>query len=85
MEHRICFEVHGIARDEHGDPATAGLEIEVDLAVEVPYERLAASVDISNLLKATCLDGIAAPEDVRLITPKEYDKQYGDEEDISNG
>lgn len=78
MEHRICFEVQGIARDEHGNPATAGLSISVDLPIEVPYDELAASVDIPTLLKATCLDGFATPDDVRIITPEEHDERYGD-------
>lgn len=81
MKHRICFEVQGIARDEHGNPAPAGLCITVDLAVDVPYEKLAASVDIPSLLKAACLDGIATPEDVRIISPEEYDEEYGGETD----
>ena len=80
---RLCFEVDGLAEDEHGNPGPCGLAmtIEIENLDEPPaYEKLAAAVNIPGVLKEFCLDGIVKPEDVRIITPEEYEERYGDEE-----
>lgn len=73
MKTKICFRVHG-----HGLPAPAGLcmEMETDKPIEAPYEELAASIDNLALLRTLCLDGIALPDDVEIISPEEYDNEY---------
>lgn len=45
--------------------------------MQIPYEKLAECVNIPGVLKMSCLDGIVSPEDVRIITPEEYDERYG--------
>lgn len=77
IPHRICFEIQGIAHDENGAPAPTGLCITVAFPLQIPYEKLAECVNIPGVLKMSCLDGIVSPEDVRIITPEEYDERYG--------
>ena len=74
---RCCFEIAGMAADENGTPAPAGLQIVLGESVkEWPYE---------DLMKHHPTDALARllnvkPEDVTIITPEEYDERYGDEE-----
>ena len=74
---RACFEIAGMAADENGNPAPAGLQITLGESIkEVPYDEL---------IKAADFDAIAAmfhvkPEDITTITPEEYDERYGDGE-----
>lgn len=81
MKLRVCFEIDGLAEDEHGDPAPAGLDITFGEAEkQVDYQELVQNISIDGVLKFVCLDGIVRPEDVRIITPEEYDEKYGDDE-----
>lgn len=78
MKTKICFRVRGLAVDENGLPAPAGLcmEMETDKPIETPYEELAASIDKLALLRILCLEGIVSPDDVEIISPEEYDNEY---------
>ena len=76
---RICFEIDGMAEDEHGEPCPTGLQLdlgEVDLSIS--YEELTRKIDCHKLLEHVCLKHI--PEsNVRVITPEEYDEKYGED------
>lgn len=81
MKLRVCFEIDGLAEDEHGDPAPAGLAMTLgETEKQVDYQEFVQNISIDGVLKFVCLDGIVRPEDVRIITPEEYDEKYGDEE-----
>ena len=73
---RVCFEIAGMAADENGNPAPAGLEITLgESEKEIPYEELAKAADIraiANMINAK-------PEDITIITTQEYDERYGEE------
>ena len=75
MEWRICFEVSVI---DDGEPCTFGMQVslgETNLTVE--YETLANAVDIDKLISLAHLDTLGVTkENVRIITPNEYDKLY---------
>lgn len=76
---RVCFEVDGIAEDEHGKPCPAGLQIDLgETSIAVPYDELAESIDIPGLLELAGLAFISV-SDVRIITPEEYDEKYGED------
>lgn len=78
---RVCFEIDGIAEDEQGNPCPAGLQITIgESEKEIPYEELIADIDIPAMLRGVGLGSIVKTEDVRVITPEEYDERYGDEE-----
>lgn len=82
MKLRICFEIDGLVEDEHGNPAPAGLAVFLG-ETERPfdYQALTESTSIENVLKLVCLDNIVKLEDVKIITPEEYDEKYGDDEE----
>ena len=74
---RACFEIAGMAEDENGNPAPAGLQITLGESLkEIPYEELKKSADI----EAIAVMFHVKPEDITIITPQEYDERYGDEE-----
>lgn len=74
---RACFEVAGIAADEHGNPKPAGLQICLGESVkEWPYEDMIAHVDINKVADMVHVD----PAAITIITPQEYDERYGDKE-----
>lgn len=76
---RVCFEVDGFAEDEHGEPCPAGLQLDFGEARKtIPYEELTKNINIPALLEVAGLAFISA-SDVRVITPEEYDKKYGED------
>lgn len=76
---RVCFEVS--VADEEGLNAF-GMQVsmgETDTAVD--YEQLTKAVDIDKLISVACLDTMGVTKDaVRIITPEEYDRLYGEED-----
>lgn len=79
---RICFEVKNLARDENGNPAPAGMsfsfgEISDETFAKLDYEEMAKSVDLKKILAICWPDGTVSPKDCRIITPEEYDAEYG--------
>lgn len=81
---RIClyFRIDGLAEDEHGAPAPAGLEICVGEMkdADTPYDELVKQVNIAKLFCAIGLGGIEVDR-VTPITREEYDAAFGDDED----
>ena len=76
---RVCFEVNGFAEDENGNPCPAGLQMTIgDAKKEVEYGELTRNIDIEKVIDYAGLSGIVKPEDVRIITPEEYDERFGD-------
>lgn len=82
MKIRICFEL--CTRDEAGNVAdTFGLAMNIgESDREIDYQKLTASVNKEGVLRTTCLDSLVKPEDVKVITPEEYDEKYGAESDV---
>lgn len=78
---RICFEIDGLGEDEQGNPCPAGAQISLgESPLNIDYHELTKDLNIPGCLKLMHLDTIVKPEDVRIITPEEYDERYGDEE-----
>lgn len=77
MKVRICFELS--SRDENGNiDSTFGLAMTIgDSEKEIDYQKLTASINKEGVLRTACLDSIVKAEDVRIITPEEYDGKYG--------
>ena len=80
MELRICFEV---STTDNGEPCTFGMQLSLgETSKAVEYEELAKAVDIDKLISVACLDTLGVKkEDVRIITPEEYDVLYGEDGD----
>ena len=82
---RICLEVNGLAEDENGKPCLGGicLTLGEDCDEEIigeEYQRIVGGVDVVSVLKYMGLDKVFSKEDCRLITPEEYDRNYGEED-----
>lgn len=76
---RACFEIDGIAEDENGLPCPAGLQIDFgECSKDVPYEELTANMNIPAILRLLHLEH-APVSAVRIITPEEYDEEYGED------
>ena len=82
MKIRICFEL--CTRDDAGNITdTFGLAMAIgESDREIDYQKLTASVNKAGVLRTTCLDSLVKPEDVKIITPEEYDEKYGDDSDV---
>lgn len=80
MKLRICFEVSTV---DEGQPCTFGMQLglgETDRPIE--YAALTKAVDIDKLLAIACLDTIGVTkENLKIITPEEYDRLYGEDAD----
>lgn len=81
MKIRVCFELS--TRNEAGNvDSTFGLSMTIgESGKEIDYQKLTASINKEGVLRTACLDSIVKPEDMRIITPEEYDEKYGDEEE----
>lgn len=77
MEVRICFRVQGLAVDEDGNPAPAGISLTVGESDKpVDYRQLIEGLDKEAFLRMVCLDKVVRPEDMQPITPEEYDREF---------
>lgn len=85
---KVCFEVQGLAVDEKGNPAAAGMQFAFG---EVSDEKYAAfdyfeafknikAIELLNTLGLGQLASGRTVADFRLISPEEYDREYGDGE-----
>ena len=78
---RICLEINGLGEDEQGNPCPAGAQITLgETELNIDYHELTKDLNIPGILKMMFLDAKFRPDDVRVITPEEYDERYGDEE-----
>lgn len=80
MKVRVCFELS--TRDDDGNVnGTFGLAMTIgESDKEIDYQQLTATINKEGVLRTTALVGFVKPEDVKIITPEEYDEKYGDEE-----
>lgn len=80
---RVCFEIKDAAVDEYGNPAPAGMSVTLgETEKEIDYTQLTKGINKEAFLKAFGLEEID-PNAMRLITPEEYDKTYGGEENMA--
>ncbi len=45
----------------------------------IDYQMLAGSINKGALLRACGLDDVVRPEDVTILAPEEYEREYGEE------
>lgn len=79
MDSIIYVEIMGMATDEHGHPAKAGMEInmgDISQGRKIPYEALVSAINLPALLAWLGLD--FDPGDVTVITPEVYLEEYGE-------
>lgn len=82
MDVCLYFRVHGIAKDDKGEPVPAGLTITLGKSENPPsYEELTRNLtreNIGQLLTECGFQGLFDPSNVELITPEEYEAEFGD-------
>lgn len=80
MNVRICFELS--TRDDDGNiNGTFGLAMTIgESDKEIDYQKLTATINKEGVLRTAGLVDFVKSEDVKIITPEEYDEKYGDEE-----
>lgn len=72
VENRVCFTVRG----------EFGAQMRFEANNTIPYEDLVKCVNKDKLVELMCLDRLGyTGEDIEFITPDEYDKKFGDDED----
>lgn len=78
-ELRICFEVSVVY---NGELNTFGMQISLgETSKEVDYDTLSKSVNVDALISVACLDELGVTkDDIKIITPEEYDDLYGEAE-----
>lgn len=90
-EHRydvnLYFKVFGLAEREDGNPDYAGMKLCIGQSnEEIPYsalkERVLSVPEWKNkILRIVHLDGTKIKaEDIEMINPEEYDRDYGDDD-----
>ena len=81
---RICMEINGLAEDEGGNPCPGGVSLSLGMVpdedFEDKYKQLVAGLDVNEVLKFICLDKTFSASDCRILTPEEYDRLYGEDD-----
>jgi len=77
---RICFEINGLSADENGLLCPTGMQIALS-ETNVDYETLTKNINASKILEFVSLTGLVKPEDLKIITPEEFDEKYGDKKE----
>lgn len=80
---RLCLEVQGLGEDDFGTPCPAGVCLTLgdeddEEMTGAEYETFLQQVKIEEVLRLAFLDKLYTPADCRLITPEEYDREYGE-------
>lgn len=82
---RICLEVQGLGEDELGSPCPAGVFLtlgneDAEELTGAEYRDFMKEIKVEEVLRLVFLDHQYTPADCRLITPEEYDREYGEDE-----
>ena len=78
---RVCFEAN-VCMDPNEGSFPVGLQLRIpDAKRQVPYDELTRGLDPMVVIREFGLEEILRPEDVRVITPDEFDERYGTDDD----
>lgn len=81
MKLKIYFRVKDLAIDEAGRHCPAGMCLDLgQINREIPYEKIASNIDKEKILKYLMLTDKVSPEDMEIITPDEYQREFGDDD-----
>ncbi len=70
-EVRICFRIT-IDGEE-----PLGMALMLDgIRDDVTYEELAKNVNKTKVLELTCLDGVATPDQMEIITQEQFEEEF---------
>ena len=75
---KVCFEAYGLNCDADGNPVPVELQMTIPGAKKmVPYEQLTSSLNLAAVIELLGFKGIIQPQDLRIITPEEFDERFG--------
>lgn len=79
-EIKICLEIKDLAVDENGNHCPAGMQISLGKTEKpIDYAELTKKINIPGILEMAALNELGVKsEDVKVITPEEYDALYGE-------
>lgn len=78
---RACFEAKACLDPKEGY-CLLGLQLNItDAKRQVPYDELTRDVDPMAVIREFGLEEFIRPENIRVITPEEYDEKYGDDDE----
>lgn len=78
MDVRVCFRIR--VKGDDGQEETHGMCLEgFGLKDGVTAEQIADVLDKQKLIDAACLTGIVTSDQMELITPEEFDAEFGDD------
>jgi hypothetical protein len=83
----IYAKVFGLAENEDGSPAYAGMRCELGEFVkgkEIPYDKLISNIDKKAFLKMCCIEDIIDIDSIEFITPDEYLRDYADDDETDD-
>ena len=80
---RICLEVQGLGEDDLGTPCPAGVcltlgDEDTEELTGAEYRDFMKDIKVEEVLRLAFLDHQYTASDCRLITPEEYDREYGE-------
>lgn len=88
MDVCLYFRVHGISKDDKGEPIAAGLSITLGKSDTPPsYDELTRNLtkeDIGQFMIECGFQGLFDPSNVELITPEEYEAEFGSKEESTD-
>ncbi len=78
----IYMKVFGLAVGEDGKKDYAGLKLSLGTfkpGYEQTYDEIISKIHKEELQKITGLEKMFKPEDIQIITPEEYNRDFGDD------
>lgn len=78
----LFMKVYGLAADEDGNKDYAGLKIdfgEFKPGKALDYDQLIKGIKKDTLPKMIGLEKVIKPTDIEIISPEEYQKEFGNE------
>jgi len=75
----VYFEIKDLGTDGDGSACPVGMKLTMgETDKEIDYAELTADLNIPYLLKAFGIHEVIKPENVKVISPEEYQKEYAD-------
>ena len=81
-ELKIYFRVKNLCEDDDGNPCDGTMVMNLgEQKEDIDYNKVANAINKEVLFKNVGLDLFFEVDDVEIITPEEYEREYGGEEE----
>ena len=76
----LYFKLKNFGVDEQDNPCDVGMTISLGQQKEdVDYDKVASALNLGVLLENTGLGNFVTVDDIEIITPEEYEEEFGGE------